>query len=314
VFTAIVVLCWVVGALFLVVVGRRWAFRQRIYERVFDRGVRGETASPLAAVEDLGWLARWLLRAGYRAPGAATLFVGLQALAVCLGLLGVLVLFQIGAVERLERFCQVIPGAVGELLGVLAGAMPWLILAVVCLLPVLSVHDARKRRVEQVEQDLPMFLELLSTLSEAGLGFDAALARILAAEPATRPLALEFRTFQAEVLAGRPRVQCLRRLSRRVDVTSLTIFVSALVQAEQVGSGVADVLRRQSDDLRDRRREQAISLASTLPVKLLFPLVICFLPGLAVFTLGPIFSQLFKSVDPIIRKPTRPTVPSQPGR
>ena len=65
----------------------------------------------------------------------------------------------------------------------------------------------------------------------------------------------EFRTFQAEVLAGRPRVECLRRIARRLDVTSVTIFISALVQAEQIGSGMAEVLRSQADDLRQRRRE-----------------------------------------------------------
>ena len=82
------------------------------------------------------------------------------------------------------------------------------------------------------------------------------------------------------MLAGRPRIASLRRLARRVDVTAFTIFVSALVQTEQTGSGVAEVLRRQADDLRDRRREQAVAIAMALPVKLLFPLVICFLPGL----------------------------------
>jgi pilus assembly protein TadC len=110
-------------------------------------------------------------------------------------------------------------------------------------------------------------------------------------------LAVEFRTFQGELLAGRPRVQCLRRLARRVDVTSFTVFISALVQSEQVGSGMAEVLRRQADDLRDRRRERALAVAATLPVKLVFPLIICFLPGIFVVTLGPTFNEFFKRAD-----------------
>jgi tight adherence protein C len=67
-----------------------------------------------------------------------------------------------------------------------------------------------------------------------------------------------------------------------------------LVQAEQLGKGIARCLRQQADDLRSRRRERALAFANALPVKRLFPLVICFLPGLFVWTLGPAFVQLFK--------------------
>ena len=149
----------------------------------------------------------------------------------------------------------------------------------------------------QVERDLPVTLELLATLAEAGLGFDAALDRILGSNPADRALVQEFRTFQSEVLAGRSRVECLRRLGRRLDVTSVTILVSALVQAEQIGSGIAEVLRSQAEDLRQRRRERAMEFSMALPVKLLFPLVICFLPGIILFTLGPAFYDLFRLAD-----------------
>jgi tight adherence protein C len=148
-----------------------------------------------------------------------------------------------------------------------------------------------------VERDLPVTLELLATLAEAGLGFDAALDRILTSQPSYRVLVQEFRTFQAEVLAGRPRVDCLRRIARRLDVTAVTILISALVQAEQIGSGVAEVLRSQADDLRQRRRERAIEFSMALPVKLLFPLVICFLPGILLFTLGPAFYEFFRLAD-----------------
>ena len=77
----------------------------------------------------------------------------------------------------------------------------------------------------------------------------------------------------------------------------MSIFVSALVQAEQVGAGFSNVLRTQADDLRNRRREDANMLAQALPVKLIFPLVICFLPGIFVVTLGPIFMQFIRLAD-----------------
>jgi len=74
-----------------------------------------------------------------------------------------------------------------------------------------------------------------------------------------------------------------------------------LVQAEHMGMGIAKVLRIQADDVRARRRERAIAFANALPVKRLFPLVICFLPGLFVWTLGPAFVQLFKLTETFTR-------------
>jgi pilus assembly protein TadC len=174
---------------------------------------------------------------------------------------------------------------------------PWILVTILASVPTLLVRAARRSRVREVERDLPITLELLATLSEAGLGFDAALQRVLESQPADRPLAEEFRIFQMEILAGRPRIHSLRRLGWRLDVMPLTIFVSALVQTEQVGAGVSDVLRRQADDLRARRRENALTVAAALPVKLLFPLVICFLPGILVATLGPTFYQIFQFLD-----------------
>ena len=75
----------------------------------------------------------------------------------------------------------------------------------------------------EVERDLPLVLELLATLAESGLGFDAAIARIIDAQPATSPLTVELRNFQRETLTGRPRVESLRRLAKRLDVQSLRL-------------------------------------------------------------------------------------------
>jgi tight adherence protein C len=90
-------------------------------------------------------------------------------------------------------------------------------------------------------------------------------------------------------------------LARRTEIASLNVFVSALVQAEQVGAGVASVLRRQADDLRDRRREDAMALAMAMPVKRLFPMMICFLPGIFVATLGPTFYEFFQYAESLIQ-------------
>jgi tight adherence protein C len=90
-------------------------------------------------------------------------------------------------------------------------------------------------------------------------------------------------------------------LARRLEVSSVTILVSALVQAEQLGSGISQALRRQADDLRDRRRERANAFAMALPVKRMFPLVICFMPGIFIWTLGPSLTRLFQVVDTYVK-------------
>ena len=185
----------------------------------------------------------------------------------------------------------------GDLLVPIAYLAPWTVFLILVLLPWMVVRRSRRQRVEKVEQDLPISLELLATLSEAGLGFDAALSRVLDSVMEDRPLAREFRTYQSDLLAGRTRVEALRRLARRLEVSSVTILVSALVQAEQLGSGIAQALRRQADDLRDRRRERANAFAMALPVKRMFPLVVCFMPGIFVWTLGPSLTSLFQFAE-----------------
>jgi tight adherence protein C len=163
------------------------------------------------------------------------------------------------------------------------------------------VRAARRNRVVQVERDLPLVLDLFSTLAEAGLSFDAALARILAAQPAARPLAGEFNSYRRALLAGVPREQAMRRLARRLDVTPVTLFTSALVQAEQVGASIAETLRHQAEDMRDRRRMNALAKAQALPAKLVFPLIVCFLPGIFVTTLGPALFEMVKVVDSVLQ-------------
>jgi len=281
--------------------GRSWLVRRRSRARIFE-SLPEAAPGPVAAAEDEpGFLARWLGLAGFRRPGAVAAFVGSTLLLIAVGLAGALLIYLTGTVRRGVAVLGLVPGGIGDLFLPAVYGFPWILFAVLSALPWLYVRSARKKRVEAVEQDLPVTLELLASLAEAGIGFDAALDRILSSQPAERPLAVELRAFQIELLAGRPRVQCLRRLARRLEVSSLTVFVSALVQAAQVGAGIADVLRRQAEDLRHRRRERALQIASALPVKLLVPLVACFMPGLAVAMLGPTFYEFFKFVDNLLR-------------
>jgi len=249
----------------------------------------------------MGLLRRWLYLAGFRSPAASATFVAWTLFTVVLGVGAGLTFHFSGLNTTIITGVQAIPGGVGNIFVPIAVIAPWLVGVMLGMLPWLYVRSARRNRVQSIEQDLPLALELLATLSEAGLGFDAALTRITKTRLANRALAAEFQTFQADLLAGRPRVESLRRLSQRLGMSTISIFVSALVLAEQIGMGVSGVLRRQADDMRSRRRERANAFAATLPVKRMLPLVVCFLPGLFVWTLGPFFVQLFRIADTFIQ-------------
>lgn len=248
-----------------------------------------------------GKLTQWLHLAGYRGPSAEGLFLGAMAASTALALAGVLLVQSSGLVELLSDSLGNIPGGIGDLARVIVSLTPWILFGILAPVPILAVRKERRRRVEQIEQDLPLFLELLATLAEAGLGFDTGLARIEDSESSVRPLYTEFRFYQRDVLAGVSRIHALRHLARRVEVNSVTVFVSALIQAEQVGAGLAETLRRQADDLRDRRKMQAVLQSQTLPVKLVFPLILCFLPGIFVSTLAPVLYQMIKVADSLLR-------------
>lgn len=284
----------------LYVVLASWRIRRRTLGRLFRAEAPADAPTAIDSAAADGWLARWLVLAGYRRPGAPSFFV-LACAASLLASIGVAQALRLTVLPELIGTILELPGGIGDALAAILQAGPGIVLVVLALVPVLVVRAARRTRVRAVEQNLPIVLELLATLAEAGLSFDAALARIVRSERAMGPLTTEFMTFQRDLLAGVSRLQALRQLARRVDVTALTIFVSAIIQTEQVGASVAETLRHQANDLRDRRREQALMLAQALPVKLVFPLVACFLPGIFLSTLGPVIYQMIQVADSVTR-------------
>jgi pilus assembly protein TadC len=281
-----------------------WSVRRRALRRLYadELAMRGAVAIDAASSES--WLARWLSRAGYRGPNAPALFVAATAGSAGVGL----VVGQIYRLTLLRPLVEMIvnaPGSTGDVLAAILQGGPWILFLVAVLVPMMVVRTARRSRVRAIEQDLPLVLELFATMAEAGLGFDAALSKIARARGTERALISELMNFQVDVLAGIPRVQALRQLARRVDVPALTRFTSALIQAEQAGASMAETLQHQADDLRQRRREDALLQAQALPVKLVFPLVMCFLPGIFVSTLAPVISQMIQVANSVLRSQGR---------
>jgi tight adherence protein C len=128
-------------------------------------------------------------------------------------------------------------------------------------------------------------MDMLTICVEAGLGFDAALARV--ARNTGGPVAAEFSRVLQEMQIGKSRTEALRALAGRTTVAELRAFTSALVQAGELGVPVADVLREQAKEMRLRRRQRAETKAQQVPVKILFPLVGCLFPALFVIIIGP---------------------------
>jgi pilus assembly protein TadC len=274
-----------------------WSIRRGALLRLYAWADSAPASGPDAARDSA--LGRWLARAGYRQPNGQTVFIAATVGCLLVGL-AVSQFYRLVLLRPFLNAIANVPGSAGDLLALVLIAGPWILLMLSGFVPTLVVRAARRRRVRAIEQDLPLALELFATMAEAGLGFDAALGKVVRAQGSGRPLASEFLNFQHDMMAGMSRTQALRQLGRRVDIPSLSTFTSALVQAEQVGASMAETLQHQANDLRQRRRENALLQAQALPVKLVFPLVVCFLPGIFATTLAPVLFQMVQVANGVL--------------
>ena len=142
-----------------------------------------------------------------------------------------------------------------------------------------------KKRQKAILLMIPDALDLLTISVRAGLGFDAALGKVV--EKLKGPLSDEFRRALAEVRVGKARRDALRDIVPRTEVVPLTNFIGAIIQAEQLGVSMSKVLQVQSEQLRIERRQRAEEQAAKAPIKMLFPLVGCIFPSLFIVILGP---------------------------
>lgn len=156
--------------------------------------------------------------------------------------------------------------------------------------PEIALKQKTEARQKQIARALPDVLDLLTVSVEAGLGFDAALAKVV--EKTQGPLAEEFSRVLQEVRVGKPRREALRELTQRTTVDDLSAFVVAIVQADQLGVSIGKVLRIQSVEMRRKRRQRAEEAAMKAPIKMLFPLVFFIFPGLFIVLLGPAVIQV----------------------
>lgn len=153
------------------------------------------------------------------------------------------------------------------------------------MLPRIWLSARVKARQKEVVKTLPDALDLVTVCVEAGLGLDAALARV--ASWSDGALADEITRMLRDITMGKLRREALIELTERLEVEELTSFVNSVIQAEQLGVGIAQVLRVQSEQLRTRRRQKAEKAAHEAAIKMLFPLVLFIFPAFILVILGP---------------------------
>jgi tight adherence protein C len=153
------------------------------------------------------------------------------------------------------------------------------------IFPIAILDGKAQKRQEEIRRTLADTIDLLTISVEAGLAFDGALLH--ARRSMKGPLSEEIGRMLHEMQLGVRRSDAMRALSERTNVAELRSFVLAMVQADVFGVSVANVLRSQSQELRTKRRQRAEERAMKIPVKLLFPMIICVLPALLILVVGP---------------------------
>lgn len=162
--------------------------------------------------------------------------------------------------------------------------------------PELLLRSKTQARQKQIQRSLPDALDLLVISVEAGLGFDAAIQRLV--DKRDDALATEFARVLAEMRVGRSRRDALKDMVARTQVPDLNNFVGAILQAEQLGVSVTKVLSVQAEQMRVVRRQRAEEKAAQLQLKLIFPLAIFIFPALCVVIMGPIWPTLANTNAP----------------
>ncbi len=152
-------------------------------------------------------------------------------------------------------------------------------------LPVLWLQQQVDGRRTEIQKGLPDALDLLVICVDAGLGFDASLARVT--DKYKNALSELIAKALREVSLGRPRLEALDEMGRASGVDDLHNFVQAVIQSEQFGTGIGKILRIQADEMRRKRRQRAQEKAAQATLKMMLPMVGCIFPTLWIVLLGP---------------------------
>jgi len=165
----------------------------------------------------------------------------------------------------------------------LMGIVVGLLLAI--LIPRMSLQSAVKKRQGEIQKSLPDVIDLLSVCMTAGLSFDASVQRVI--EKMEGPFIDELKNMHRDLQMGRPRKDALKNLGDSCDIEELRVFTSAVIQADQMGIPIKNILSAQSQQLRLLRKQTAREKGNKAPVKMLIPMVLFIFPVLFIILLGP---------------------------
>jgi tight adherence protein C len=178
-------------------------------------------------------------------------------------------------------------GLVGPVVGVAVGAI------IGFYAPLYWITSLTGGRRIEIQKALPDAMDLLTIASEAGQSFDAAISNVV--DKYHNALADEFAVVIRETQLGRPRLEALEDMGKRCGVEDLNSFVQAVIQSEQMGVGIAKILRIQSQELRRKRRQRAQETAAQATLKMMLPMVGCIFPTLWIILLGPAVLVIMKA-------------------
>jgi tight adherence protein C len=208
-----------------------------------------------------------LKRAGMEST-SAEFFLGVKAFGAIVGVVAASAVVNLLTSDG----TQTLIGAVG---GLVVGFMA----------PDFYLGNRASGRGKQILEKLPDALDLLTISVEAGLGFDAALVKVT--EKLKGALSEEFKRAASEQRVGKSRQEALRGITDRVEQRELANFISAIIQADQLGVSMSKVLRIQSEQMRQERRQRAEEKAAKAPILIMLPTIGCIFPSLFIVILAP---------------------------
>ncbi len=253
--------------------GKQQTFAGSLVESVLRIAASLGTRVKPSNEDELSHLRVRFLRAGYRAEGAAVIFFGIKTV-LAIATPAVFVLFKLAI--RL-----IIPSTTFILLSLMCVGLGF-------YLPNLWLSLRIRGRKQSMQEGLPDALDLMVVCVEAGTGLDAAINRVGdEMKFSNKVVSEEFRQISMELRAGKDRKSALKNLALRTDLPDIQSLTSLLIQTEKFGTSLAQALRVHSDTMRVKRFQKAEEIASKLPVKLLFPLILFIFPSMFVTILGP---------------------------
>jgi tight adherence protein C len=253
---------------------------QPLTERIFFPIARkmGQLALRFTPQNAIQQTTRKLELAGNPGGMDATVFWALRMAGLSLGAL----LFFVATIAPAGSFLE----GRGLIIAIPAAAMGF-------FLPELWLSGRISKRQHDVRKAMPDALDLLTICVEAGLGFDAAMAKVY--EKWDNVVALAFGRVIREIQLGKLRRDSLKDMSERLGVPEMTSFIAAVIQSEQLGVSLARVLRIQADQMRIKRRQLAEEAAHKAPIKMLIPMAILIFPSICIVLMTPAILMLMQS-------------------